>query len=61
MTKQTGSRLTLGKGTFVRLRPETRRWLAEQAKRDGDRSLSSLIRKIVEDAKATTEFGGRAA
>jgi hypothetical protein len=42
----------LGPGTFVRFDRETREWLAAKAKTD-DRSMSSMLRKIVSDAKLT--------
>jgi hypothetical protein len=41
----------LGPGTFVRLDTETRLWLEEKAAADGDRSVSSMIRKLLMDAK----------
>ena len=48
--KRKPSKDDLGPGTFVRFDRETREWLATKAKAD-DRSLSSMLRKIVSDAK----------
>lgn len=42
----------LGPGTFIRLKPTTREWIAAKAQADGNRSYSSMIRKILEDAQA---------
>lgn len=44
-------------GTFVRFDAETIAWLKASAKADGDRSVSSFVRKIVGEAKANAEFG----
>lgn len=47
-------------GKFVRFDQPTGEWLQAKAKADG-RSFSSMVRKIVADAKAAAEFGSRAA
>jgi hypothetical protein len=57
MRQHKASQATLSAGTFVRLDPATVAWLKARAKADGNRSVSSVIRKIVADAKASAEFG----
>ncbi len=53
--------VTLEPGTFVRFDRATKLWLKAKAKSDAGRSVSSMVRKIVADAKAAEEFGTRAA
>lgn len=55
------SKETLEPGTFVRFDRATKAWLKAKAKADAGRSVSSMVRKIVADAKATEEFGTRVA
>lgn len=50
--KRKPSKDDLGPGTFIRLKPTTREWIAAKAQADGNRSYSSMIRKILEDAQA---------
>jgi hypothetical protein len=57
MREKKRSRESLSEGIFVRLDPQTLAWLKTCAKADGDRSVSSVVRKIVADAKASAEFG----
>jgi hypothetical protein len=41
-----------GIGTYIRFPAATRTWLSSKARSEGDRSVSSIVREIVEQARA---------
>lgn len=48
LTKQAGA--GFGAGTYIRFPASTRAWLSSKARTEGDRSVSSVVREIVERA-----------